>query len=164
LSRTDVSSSKSTGDGTPSSPSPQQTDYHASSNRLNAVVNSHRSGVDSPDRFATPYEAPPPLSQRHLIEAIAAVDIQEKEYERGERDEIRSGESAHRFNGSSHRFPRGRSVSTEPGHDSNSNISPKTSNTEGKRRSGSSESPKAQRKEGKAKAFAFFGQVRYLFM
>lgn len=33
-----------------------------------------RSGVQSPDRFACSYDAPPPLSQRHLFDALRKVE------------------------------------------------------------------------------------------
>lgn len=33
-----------------------------------------RSGVQSPDRFACSYDAPPPLSQRHLLEALGKLE------------------------------------------------------------------------------------------
>ncbi|BEI90497.1 uncharacterized protein CcaverHIS019_0305670 [Cutaneotrichosporon cavernicola] len=33
-----------------------------------------RSGVQSPDRFASSYECPPPISQRHLFDALAKVE------------------------------------------------------------------------------------------
>lgn len=40
------------------------------------VIDSQPSGVQSPDRFASGYYAPPPLSQRHLLERLASVESQ----------------------------------------------------------------------------------------
>lgn len=132
----------------------------------------HKSGVDSPDRFAKPYQAPPPLSQRHLVEALAAADIDSKDGEVGQRDEIRSGPSEMRIDGA-HLIPSGRSVISGGSDDSSSDPPPSSTQPQQqedkpKRNYGRSVSdisgvvsrPGNKRKETcKAKAFAFFGQV-----
>ncbi|KLT45871.1 ATP-NAD kinase [Cutaneotrichosporon oleaginosum] len=47
-----------------------------------------RSGVQSPDRFACSYEGPPPISQRHLFDALAKVESKLKRVEiRGHDDD-----------------------------------------------------------------------------
>ena len=136
---------------------------------------SHKSGVDSPDRFAKPYQAPPPLSQRHLVEALAAAEIESKEGEVGQRDEIRSDPSEMRVDGS-HFIPSGRSTSHGPTQDPRGASSTHGSHHQQPRQipsrppngrsmsdiSGASSRPGRKKKEAcKAKAFAFFGQVRF---
>ncbi|WVQ66956.1 uncharacterized protein L199_005147 [Kwoniella botswanensis] len=76
----------------------------------------HKCGVETPNRFMTPYEAPPPLSQRHLVEALAKAEIREKDNELGQRDNIREDGSAFRYNGrhGEHLIPPGRSNLTSP--------------------------------------------------
>jgi NAD+ kinase len=81
-------------------------------NRMHTVLASHKSGVDSPDRFVSRYEAPPPLSQRHLIQALRRVDIKEREGEEGQWDDVRSGSSAYRVEGQPHQIPSGRNSSS----------------------------------------------------
>ncbi len=111
----------------------------------------HKSGVDSPDRFAAPYKPPPPLSTRHLVEALAAVDIQERENETGDRDDIRTVGSGLRVDEPSRR----RAVVSSP--------------LEEQRPYGEKKKKSEAHKDGRqvtgsqahcrAKAFAFFGQV-----
>jgi len=104
--------SKSGGEDTnPSSPQNQPTVPHIPLlGRLDSSY--HKPGVDSPDRFATPYAAPPPLSQRHLVEALAAAELDSKDGEVGQRDEIRSGPGEMRVEAGrgGHLIPPGRSV------------------------------------------------------
>lgn len=112
--------SKSGGETTnPSSPQNNPTDPSSSlpshnipARRLDTSY--HKPGVDTPDRFATPYAAPPPLSQRHLVEALAAAELDSKEGEVGQRDEIRSGPEGMRVEGGrgGHLIPPGRGVLT----------------------------------------------------
>nr|XP_019044111.1 NAD+ kinase [Kwoniella bestiolae CBS 10118]OCF23041.1 NAD+ kinase [Kwoniella bestiolae CBS 10118] len=91
-------------------------------NRLNSLIgHAHKSGVETPNRFMTPYEAPPPLSQRHLVEALTKAEIREKDNEQGQRDNIREDGSAFRYNGKSgeHLIPPGRSNLTSPTENQN---------------------------------------------
>lgn len=70
--RTDIVS-KSEGELTP----PLTTAVPVQVNRIKRMLNEPaKSGVQSPDRFATAYDAPPPLSQRHLLEKLAVVERQ----------------------------------------------------------------------------------------
>ena len=98
-----------------------------------------------------PYKAPPPLSQRHLAEALAAADIKDKDGQVGDRDEIRSPRENMLVNGSHHLIPSGRSsqyrdASQEPAPDTPRARSHETVGNRSSRRHA-------------AKAFAFFGQV-----
>lgn len=108
----ELTSSKSGGEDTnPSSPQNQPTDPHIPLlSRLDSSY--HKPGVDSPDRFATPYAAPPPLSQRHLVEALAAAELDSKDGEVGQRDEIRAGPGEMRVEAGrgGHLIPPGRGV------------------------------------------------------
>ncbi|KAK4689907.1 NAD+ kinase, partial [Tremellales sp. Uapishka_1] len=144
---------KSGGDQTPSSPSPP-TDNKVPVNKLHSMLDSHKSksGVDSPDRFILGYEAPPKLSQRHLVEALNAAEIKERENEEGQRDYINSDPSALRVSGN--QMPQGRSLA--PAHspsveDPNKEL--KTPRPHHTHASGSK-----ARSETNFKAFAFFGQ------
>ncbi|WWC91732.1 uncharacterized protein L201_006679 [Kwoniella dendrophila CBS 6074] len=86
-------------------------------NRLNSLLNrAHKNGLETPNRFMTPYEAPPPLSQRHLVEALSKAEIREKDNESGQRDNIREDGSAFRYSGKhgEHLIPSGRSNLTSP--------------------------------------------------
>lgn len=127
----------------------------------------HKSGVDTPDRFVTPYSAPPRLSQRHLVEALAAAEIDSRDGEVGQRDHIRGEMGNMRVDGV-HAIPTGRGgVTHELAHSSSS---PNTQHRGARTprphagRSVSDLSVQAsrpgKRKEEicKAKAFAFFGQ------
>ncbi|WVR07651.1 hypothetical protein IAU60_004693 [Kwoniella sp. DSM 27419] len=112
---------KSGGENTqPSSPPivPEEPNMSASKLREKLEGRCSKSGVETPNRFMTPYEAPPPLSQRHLIEAMAKADIREKEGEQGQRDEIRGDGSALRYHPkhgeSRHLIPPGRSQLPSP--------------------------------------------------
>ncbi|WVN90838.1 uncharacterized protein L203_106081 [Cryptococcus depauperatus CBS 7841] len=67
-------------------------------------------GLETPNRFATPYAAPPAISQRHLIQALTKVELREKENEEGQRDNIREGSSALRCTAAPHLIPAGRST------------------------------------------------------
>lgn len=49
--------------------------------KMRHLVEEYRSGVQSPDRFASNYHAPPPISQRHLLEALANVEKELKRVE-----------------------------------------------------------------------------------
>ena len=90
--------SKSGGEATPSSPSSPATfpTPAPALPSLHSIASTHRAGVDSPDRFVTPYSAPPALSQRHLLEALSKADIQGREHEDGDRDNIRGDPSTWR--------------------------------------------------------------------
>ncbi|WWC64547.1 uncharacterized protein I303_107157 [Kwoniella dejecticola CBS 10117] len=90
-----------------------------SSNKLHSMLNhahNHKNGLETPNRFMSTYEAPPPLSQRHLVEALAKAEIREKDNESGQRDNIREDGSAFRYNGKhgEHLIPPGRSALTSP--------------------------------------------------
>ncbi|WRT70195.1 uncharacterized protein IL334_007189 [Kwoniella shivajii] len=87
------------------------------SNKLHSMLDrAHRNGLETPSRFMTPYEGPPPLSQRHLVEALNKAEIREKDNESGQRDNIRGDGSAFRFNSKhgEHLIPPGRSNITSP--------------------------------------------------
>ena len=167
-----LSGSKSGGESTnPSSPLTKPVDPIAP---LLARLDSgrhHKSGVDSPDRFVTHCNAPPPLSQRHLVEALAAAEIQSKEGEVGQRDEIRSGPGTLRVDGT-HLIPPGRSALSPP-HGRGDGDRGQGALPDGHHGpSGDVKTPKARahfasherghkKKDAvcRAKAFAFFGQV-----
>lgn len=137
--------SKSGGDVTPLSPKEHEPPINP--HKLSDMLSGHKSGVDTPDRYVTHCSAPPPLSQRHLIDALAAAEIKEKENEMGQRDHIRAGASEMRTDGTGHLIPPGRSHLPSPeGRGGEAQRTPKASK---KRLSG----------ELKSKAFAFFGQV-----
>ena len=117
----------------------------------------HKSGVDSPDRYVTPYSAPPPLSRRHLVEALAAAEIEDKDGEIGQWDDIRAGPEGLRVDGGAHLIPTGRILSPAEETDSKSmkdikKPRPETTESDGGRR----------RTDSKANAFAFYGQVSVL--
>jgi NAD+ kinase len=167
--------SKSGGEQTkPSSPNNSegghtQNPIPKSVNRIQESTH-RKSGVYTPDRYATHYGGPPPLSQRHLVEALVAAEIDNKEGEVGQRDEIRAGPSELRVDGGAHLIPSGRSVISSSQGDSQSPggrhehalAELKTPRPKGLGRDGrqSGHSPHRQKKEEcKAKAFAFFGQV-----
>ncbi|WWD19663.1 hypothetical protein CI109_104125 [Kwoniella shandongensis] len=82
--------------------------------KRHSLIPTHKSGLETPNRFATPYQGPPPLSQRHLVEALAAAEIREKENENGQRDNIRGDGSESRVNGHHHLIPPGRSNIPSP--------------------------------------------------
>ncbi|WVR00157.1 hypothetical protein IAU59_007299 [Kwoniella sp. CBS 9459] len=110
---------KSGGENTqPSSPPIPPTDPLLPTNKLHALLNGqrHKNGVETPNRFVTPYEAPPPLSQRHLVEALAKAEIREKENENGPRDDLRGDGSEMRVSSrhGEHLIPPGRSQLTSP--------------------------------------------------
>ncbi|OCF38086.1 NAD+ kinase [Kwoniella heveanensis BCC8398] len=110
---------KSGGENTqPSSPPIPPSNPALPVNKLHSLLNSHRhkNGVETPNRFVTPYEAPPPLSQRHLVEALAKAEIREKDNENGQRDDIRGDGSALRVPSKhgEHLIPPGRSQLTSP--------------------------------------------------
>ena len=94
-----------------------------------------------------PYRAPPQISQRHLVEALAAADIKDKDGQVGDRDEIRSGRANLVLNGNHHLIPSGRSAQY-----------PDSAETER-----APDTPRAHHSkrhvDHRAKAFAFFGQV-----
>nr|XP_019010361.1 NAD+ kinase [Kwoniella pini CBS 10737]OCF49142.1 NAD+ kinase [Kwoniella pini CBS 10737] len=97
----------------PVNPPPHQ------ANKIHSMIDhthNHRNGLETPNRFMTPYEAPPPLSQRHLVEALSKAEIREKDNESGQRDNIREDGSAFRYNGKhgEHLIPPGRSTLTSP--------------------------------------------------
>lgn len=52
-----------------------------SARKMRHLVEEYRSGVQSPDRFASNYHAPPPISQRHLLDALANVEKELKRVE-----------------------------------------------------------------------------------
>ncbi|WVQ84632.1 hypothetical protein IAT38_006787 [Cryptococcus sp. DSM 104549] len=108
---------KSGGETQPSSPPipPENDTNKLPPSHLHSLLASHqKSGLQTPNRFATPYQAPPALSQRHLIEALAAAEIREKENEEGQRDDIRGDGSAFRVDGGHHLIPPGRSQLPSP--------------------------------------------------
>jgi hypothetical protein len=153
--------SKSGGDETssPTSTAPPATSPRAVPKNVHSILDAH-SGVDSPDRFASKYDAPPPLSQRHLIEALGA-EIKETANERGERDDIYLSDARpFMVAGQTHQIPSGRSAL---GLDSASEAT-STEDTgvkaKGRRKSHHSGAPRSSiGSEGRPKAFAFFGQV-----
>lgn len=170
--------SKSGGEGTsPSSPQNKPSDPRIPLLSQLDPTGYHKSGVDTPDRFATPYQRPPPLSQRHLVEALAAAEIDSKEGEVGQRDDIRSGTEGLRIDGA-HLIPPGRSMT------SRTEQSTTSSNDKKQEKEKEAKTPRARptysgrsfsdlsvqasragkRKEEicKAKAFAFFGQVSHV--
>lgn len=65
---------RSGGELTPSPPLNAPVKTQTQSQRLRQLVDSSVSGVQSPDRFASGYQAPPPISQRHLLEKLACVE------------------------------------------------------------------------------------------
>ncbi|ORX40559.1 ATP-NAD kinase-like domain-containing protein [Kockovaella imperatae] len=108
---------KSSGDATnPSSPHISATNPKHPLDRLKQIESpmKHVDGVSSPDRYVTKCDAPPPLSQRHLMRALAAAEINAKEGEVGDRDEIRAGSSNQRLDGNGHMIPSGRSPVASP--------------------------------------------------
>ncbi|KAK8853247.1 hypothetical protein IAR55_003949 [Kwoniella newhampshirensis] len=108
---------KSGGESEPSSPPDQPPDLpppQLGPQKLHSLLSGHKSGLETPNRFATPYQGPPPLSQRHLVEALAAAEIREKENENGQRDNIRGDGSESRVNGHHHLIPPGRSNIPSP--------------------------------------------------
>lgn len=144
---------------TPASPLSQSaSNIKSASDRLHAVARLRKSGFDSPDRFASRCEAPPPITQRHLVDAFAAADIEEKEYERGERDDIRSGSNAHRVD--RHNMLSERKEASPSAVVKKPEVNLKLHRSHKDRRPSSAVSAQAQRHEGKANAFAFFGHVR----
>ncbi|EIW72112.1 hypothetical protein TREMEDRAFT_70628 [Tremella mesenterica DSM 1558] len=158
---------KSGGEATPSSPSSPilgetlRPTAKQPTNELHARLAPHlqKSGVSTPDRYVTHGAAPPPLSQRHLIEALAKAklddqrhpgvsgELREKDGEQGQRDDIRSDGSAFRVDGT-HRIPHGRGhlgSPHEPGMMDQKTARPREMSRE-----------RTEPRE-KAKAFAFFG-------
>lgn len=99
----------------PSSPPVQQqqqpTKNEMFPHQLHYLLSSHQNGLETPNRFVTPYSAPPALSQRHLVEAIHKAEIDEKENEKGQRDSTRESPSALRVDRSRHLSQLGRTVS-----------------------------------------------------
>jgi NAD+ kinase len=65
---------RSGGDETPSPSGIPPPNSHPQ--RIKSIMENAKSGVNSPDRFASGYRAPPPLSQRHLLERLATVENQ----------------------------------------------------------------------------------------
>lgn len=170
-----IVSSKSGGDNTPAPNTPDETDAppplpHSTQPRQRSM-SSHKSGVDTPDRFMTHYEPPHAVSQRHLVDKLHAAEVElgRKENEDGQRDHIRSETSEMRVVDGQHMIPSGRNLvdsnllTAEPEVEGGE-VEAKPERTP-KAKSGRSRSkqrrPEAmERRESKAKAFAFFGQVR----
>ena len=75
-------------------------------------ASSYQSGVDTPDRFVTHCEPPPALSQRHLVDKLAAaeIEISRKDNEDGQRDHIRSDANEMRVDDGQHMIPSGRNI------------------------------------------------------
>ncbi|KAL7418394.1 hypothetical protein Q5752_006852 [Cryptotrichosporon argae] len=153
---------KSGGELTPSSPRSKQAEPVAPK-ALASLLASHKSGVDSPDRFATPYEGPPPLSQRHLLEALAAAtgsesEIKAKDNELGQRDHIRAGVADLRVDDGSHRIPAGRSIALGVTADDAVEMhTPRASLRHAKQVRHADRGQNSKRDGPKSKAFAFFG-------
>ena len=132
----------------------------------------YKGGVASPDRYVTHCGAPPPLSQRHLLEALASADINAKDGEVGDRDEIRAASPNQRLNGAGHLIPPGRSQMPTPSpsdprdktraatHTSHHTSS--AQHTHGANHPHVTHDRRSHRRRqdsSRAKAFAFFGQV-----
>lgn len=132
-------------------------------------MSSHKSGVDTPDRFMTHYEPPHAVSQRHLVDKLHAAEVElgRKENEDGQRDHIRSEASEMRTVDGQHMIPSGRNLvdssplTTEPEGEGVASLraerTPKPKS--GRSRSKTRRPEEMERRESKAKAFAFFGQV-----
>ncbi|TYJ57902.1 hypothetical protein B9479_001257 [Cryptococcus floricola] len=82
--------------------------------KLHNLLNSHQNGLETPNRFVTPYSAPPAISQRHLVEALHKAEIKAKDNEVGQRDNIRGDLSDMRVDGHHHLIPPGRSRLNSP--------------------------------------------------
>ncbi|WVQ74257.1 hypothetical protein IAR50_003854 [Cryptococcus sp. DSM 104548] len=147
--------------------------------KLHNLLSSHQNGLETPNRFVTPYSAPPAISQRHLVEALNRAEIKAKDNEVGQRDNIRGDPSDMRVDGHHHLIPPGRSRLNSPTETNNASDS--TENDEkireektprphnghhhhhrhlhhksGEHSDANSLAEKVA--ECKAKAFAFFGQ------
>lgn len=152
-------------------------------------ASSYQSGVDTPDRFVTHCEPPPALSQRHLVDKLAAaeIEISRKDNEDGQRDHIRSDANEMRVDDGQHMIPSGRNIPVVGSSTSDGSTEikgqekekgkakpvPSPNPTKGhaqaqaqahararsRSRSQTRRPAQMDRSESKAKAFAFFGQV-----
>ncbi|ORY33416.1 hypothetical protein BCR39DRAFT_519922 [Naematelia encephala] len=180
----DKSDAEGTNGTNPSSPQFETTDPPIP-NRLHSLAEKHKDGVDTPDRFAVPYAGgPPPISQRHLVEALHKAEIMEKKAEmkekkaemkekkaeimekaneQGQWDDIHADGSAFRVDLGSgsqgHLIPPGRSTLTSPLEDQKTpKAAPRTVRSRQSTLDQDGRSgDRKEKKKGKCKAFAFFG-------
>lgn len=141
----------------------------------------HHDGLETPGRFASKCGAPPPISQRHLVNALNNIELQPRPGEKGAYDDIHSQPNSAAFQepDRAHNIPRNRNdlavrpassganrEEEGPAHAAGEEADQSAINQVQKEENhGQREqnAPKKTQAKGKAKAFAFFGQVSPVF-